>query len=237
MRNHGFQNRRAFTLIELLFVVAMIVVLIAVLLPVVGRARELAYRARCASNLHQILQATFSYVADNKGFLPQPNDSTIEMSPQRKGWLYMPPIANPANAFQVGSGSLWPYLLNQNVYFCPMAPTTYISGPSQHLTSYMMNLAVVAFGQQGWSFPLRRMKPRSILFWEAGEDEPGYVTPKSWNDGSAYPWDGLTVRHNNGAEIGMVDGSVDWITAAQYQLELNDTPGRFFCDPERSDGR
>ncbi len=237
MRIEAFRSRPGFSLVELLLVIAIMAVLLAVLVPTIGRAREIAYRATCTSNLRQLLQATFSYVADNHGSLPQPNDSTIEMSPRREGWLYMPPISNPANAFQVESGSLWPYLNNRDVYFCPLAPTTYISGPSQHLTSYMMNLAVVAFGQQNWSFPLRMMKPRSIIFWEAGEDEPGNVTPSSWNDGSAYPWDGLTARHNNGAQIGMVDGTVDWISTAQYQLELNDAPGRFFCDPERADGR
>lgn len=237
MNRDASHRHAAFTLIELLVCIAIIAVLLAILLPALSRARELAFRARCNSNLRQILQATFSYASDNGGSLPQPNDVAIEMTPPRAGWLYTPPIANPADAAQVQTGTLWQYLGNRDVYFCPLATTDYVSGPSQHLTSYMMNMAVIAFGQQQWSFPLRRMKPHSVLYWEAGEDEPGYVTPSSWNDGCAFPWDGLTARHRNGAEIGMVDGNVEWISTAQYQSELNNAPGRFFCDPERPDGR
>ena len=58
--------RRAFTLVELLIVVSIIAVLIAILLPVIGKAREQGNRVSCLSNLRQIYQTIGFYADDNK---------------------------------------------------------------------------------------------------------------------------------------------------------------------------
>jgi prepilin-type N-terminal cleavage/methylation domain-containing protein/prepilin-type processing-associated H-X9-DG protein len=59
-------SRRAFTLVELLVVIAVIAVLVALLLPAVQAARESARRAQCQSNLHQIGIGLFHHV-DRRG--------------------------------------------------------------------------------------------------------------------------------------------------------------------------
>lgn len=63
-------NRRAFTLIELLTVIAIIGVLAAILIPVVGKMRESARTTQCIANLRTWGNATNLYVAENKGRLP-----------------------------------------------------------------------------------------------------------------------------------------------------------------------
>jgi len=63
-------KRRGFTLIELLVVVAIIALLIAILLPSLGKARELSNRSVCAANLRGISQSMNIYAADNSDAYP-----------------------------------------------------------------------------------------------------------------------------------------------------------------------
>ena len=64
-------NRRGFTVIELLVVVAIVAMLIALLLPAVQAAREAARRAQCANNLKQLGLAAQNYVSSNNVFPAQ----------------------------------------------------------------------------------------------------------------------------------------------------------------------
>ena len=57
-------KRQAFTLIELLIVIAIIALLAAILFPVFGRARENARRTSCASNMKQMGLAMLQYAQD-----------------------------------------------------------------------------------------------------------------------------------------------------------------------------
>lgn len=58
--------RRAFTLIELLTVVGIIAILLAILLPVLGRVREAGRRTKCATQLRQIGVGLHQYFNEYK---------------------------------------------------------------------------------------------------------------------------------------------------------------------------
>lgn len=61
----------AFTLIEVLVVVAIIALLVSILLPSLNRVREQSRRAVCASNLHQMAVGFTAYSADHRQTLPR----------------------------------------------------------------------------------------------------------------------------------------------------------------------
>ena len=61
-------RKYAFTLIELLVVISIIALLIAILLPALGAARESAARIKNSVNLRSLHQAQVTYALDNKGY-------------------------------------------------------------------------------------------------------------------------------------------------------------------------
>jgi prepilin-type N-terminal cleavage/methylation domain-containing protein len=63
-------SRKAFTLIEVLVVIAIIGTLASILLPVLSRSKNKANRVKCLNNLSQIAKSAMSFSTDNQGRLP-----------------------------------------------------------------------------------------------------------------------------------------------------------------------
>ena len=77
------KHRRGFTLVELLVVIGIIALLISILLPTLGRAREAANAVKCLSNLRQLGMAFQMYSNANQGRFPASG-----MANQASGWIY-----------------------------------------------------------------------------------------------------------------------------------------------------
>jgi prepilin-type N-terminal cleavage/methylation domain-containing protein/prepilin-type processing-associated H-X9-DG protein len=71
-------SRRAFTLVEMLVVIAIIGILMSLLLPALGRAREAARKAQCSSNLHNVALALIGYQEVNNVFPPSINFPSVD---------------------------------------------------------------------------------------------------------------------------------------------------------------
>jgi prepilin-type N-terminal cleavage/methylation domain-containing protein len=130
-------RRQAFTLLELLAVIATIAILASLLLPVLSKAKIKAQRTQCFSNLRQLGYAWSMYLEENSGYLVQ---SYPTNNPQ--AWVQgnMKMAAEATNASLLAQGKLYPYNQSASVYHCP-ADQGVVSGNAvlPSVRSYSMN--------------------------------------------------------------------------------------------------
>jgi len=81
------EARSGFTLAELLVVVAIIGVLLAMILPVIGMVRTTATRIACASNQRQVGMAYLLYAQDHDGGLPACRNFGVTNAARSPAWF------------------------------------------------------------------------------------------------------------------------------------------------------
>ena len=172
------QRSRAFTLVELLVVIATIAILAALLLPALHSAKLKAQQAQCTSNAHQLSASVFMYVNDN-------NDKHVAYSdaafPGGGNW----------------AGTLMDYYSRQaKLLICPAAPlhepvqTSHGNGQGYadrawvRWTTDNKTMLYGSFGYNGWLYS-DSQRPQS--FMRANAIQQPTLTPvfsdENWVDG------------------------------------------------------
>ncbi len=201
---------RAFTLVEVLVVISIIVLLISILAPTLSQARRNGRMAVCLSGLHQLGIAWTAYNDDSKGIMMGASTQRA-----RYDWVVTPPGPSlPSNETvdHLKAGTMFPYVHETRIYRCPDDPR------HGYLRSYSMSNSMG--GLPGWGIESRTSiyqvhgQEKTILFLEE-PDPRGYnwgswvINPKG--SPNAHQWiDWAGSFHNQGTTISFADAHAEY---------------------------
>jgi prepilin-type processing-associated H-X9-DG protein len=149
----GVQHRAAFTLVELLVVLATVALLAAMVLPALAATKSNSKLFLCMNNLKQLALAWTMYADDNNDMLVGLNTyplSPVNWRTQSSDVVVLPPpptwtplqlkiykiqmgYKQPSPSF---NGPLWRYAPNTDVLHCPGDPFCTLSGTAFRWDSY-----------------------------------------------------------------------------------------------------
>jgi prepilin-type N-terminal cleavage/methylation domain-containing protein len=135
-------DRRAFTLVELLAVIAILALLTAILFPVFARARESGRRTACVSNQRQLGLAFAMYAQDHDGAYPNNGDPYLWVG-KRFRWPIMPYVG--AGLTDRGDGSFSSTSERPSILLCP---SDTVAGTGFDPTSYGYSAAFYHSAEQ-----------------------------------------------------------------------------------------
>ena len=204
-------RRPAFTLVELLVVIAIIAVLAALLLPVLGDARERARASQCSAQIRQLGFAVLLFADERDGRFPRSQHSAFA-----NGELVWARVVAP---YLGSDDKRWTNLL-RGVYHCP-------TDTRRGKLSYGLNVYFELGPEDDYegkpaTWRTRDMVPRpsaTILIAE-NSSAADHIMPNYWSSISDVT-DVAHNRHRSAANYAFADGHVERRTLSQVYDPAN----------------
>ncbi len=207
------QFSREFTLIELLVVIAIIAILASMLLPSLGRARDMARSSACQGNFKQIGVLVSSYIDDTGGWLPACGTSGHNY------WRFLLAPYLGMNVTSVADKKL-----ATSVFRCPSWVNQSIVG-SCNQSGYCWNSTYLGRIDSAWAVPMVKLskvpKPSETIAAGDSTDWVSNTAPGEWDmetlytpgNASMFTPDKYPVgdRHMKGINFLWVDLHVSWM--------------------------
>jgi len=206
------RRAKAFTLVELLTVIAIIAILAGLLFPVFGKAKSAAKQTACISNLRQIGNAIAMYMQDDDGLYPAALDASDKYASDI--WTAFPEYKERIQRMPLMTDVLQSYLKSYEIFHCPSDTGTKMldSHPDQEfVTSPSM------FKTYGSSYFFRT----EIAFKALGDTS--FKLPSSINvmfDGAGH-WHG-SGRALEKADVGNGNAYIQLLNSYRYNVVFGD---------------
>ena len=194
------RGRVGFTLIELLVVIAVIALLVGILLPSLGKARDSARAVKCLSQLRTLGQFTAMYADGNKDSMPRSQHSAFPNRVAPWGYAFFEYITGSA---YTASDAGWVAVFN-GPYRCPMDRRT-----ERWSYGYNVYFELTSDEAQGHSWTRMGQTPRPAATVVFGELLPtasaDHAMAHFWTQFNAPP-EIDPKRHNDTTGVVFLDG-------------------------------
>ena len=233
--------RRGFTLIELLVVISIIALLVGILLPALGAAREASRNVKCLSGTRQLATAFNAFSAEHADHLPGnkwSGNAFYASQPWKGAWLgnVAPGSPNAGNTItDVTNGTIYDYLGGGDatqLYRCPSLPFIALGTGQGSNGTYDYTAFGVFAGAYIWDVDtfatIKRTdgKSESIPTPLIVEEDPAkFLNGTKDRDGDHANIDQLGYTHNGGMNYGSLDGSARSLARTQG-VRANDWTGK-----------